>query len=163
MDQRRRSFLLLTGIAVSAVAVLNACGPKPIPRPGRPHDFVRLKIGEHAVVAEVACDDASRRLGLMNRESLADGKGMLFIFPGLERRGFWMRNTYIPLSIAFIADDGTILQIEHMKPKDETSTRSKDKVRYALEVPKGWFERSGIAVGARVESLAETVERFRVK
>jgi uncharacterized membrane protein (UPF0127 family) len=83
----------------------------------------------------------------MYRKNLGDGKGMLFIFDRDEILSFWMKNTRIPLSIAFIAKDGRILEIRNMQPQDETPVRSSRSARYALEVPQGWFSRAGIAPG----------------
>ena len=130
-------------------------------RVGRPYDVLRFEIGEASLDVEVASDDPSRQLGLMNRESLPETRGMLFIFRTLREQRFWMKNTLIPLSIAFISDEGKILQIEDMEPKDLSGTRSKHKVRYALEVNKGWFERHGIALGARIKDFREKVRIFK--
>jgi len=129
-------------------------------RVGRPYDELRLEIGETSLAVEVASDNPSRKLGLMNRPSLPESRGMLFMFPAVRAQRFWMRNTLIPLSIAFISDEGKILKIEHMKPKDLSSTRSKDKVRYALEVNKGWFERHGIVPGAEIKDFEEKVRNY---
>ncbi|MDR2019970.1 MAG: DUF192 domain-containing protein [Treponema sp.] len=100
--------------------------------------------------AEIAVTAEEQAAGLMNRRSLPDGKGMLFVYARDERMSFWMKNTLIPLSIAFIAYDGRILEIRDMKPRDLTPVRSARSVRYALEVPQGWFDRAGIAVGDRL-------------
>jgi uncharacterized membrane protein (UPF0127 family) len=102
------------------------------------------------VSAEIAATAAEQTQGLMNRKSLPDGKGMLFVYTRDELMSFWMKNTLIPLSIAFIAYDGRILEIRDMKPRDLTPVRSTRYVRYALEVPQGWFDRTGIAVGDRL-------------
>jgi uncharacterized membrane protein (UPF0127 family) len=147
---------------VCLVIVLSgASGCSEGPRRGLPGDRIELKIKAVELVAEIACDDLSRRQGLMRRESLPENRGMLFLFPQGRRQGFWMRNTLIPLSIAFIDDDGTILQIEHMKPHDEGSTVSINRVRYALEMNRDWFSRKGIAVGDRIENLNEKLRPFR--
>ena len=130
-------------------------------RVGRPYDELRLEMGEASLIVEVASDDSSRKLGLMNRRSLPESRGMLFMFRTVTEQRFWMKNTLIPLSIAFISDEGKILQIEHMKPKDLSGTESKHKVRYALEVNKGWFERHGIVPGARIKDFGEKVRIFR--
>ena len=138
-------------------------------RVGRPYDELSFEIGEASLTVEVASDDYSRKLGLMNREreSLPESRGMIFMFPVVTEQGFWMKNTLIPLSIAFISDEGEILQIEHMKPKDLSSTKSKHKVRYALEVNKGWFERHGIKAangaipGDRIKDFGEKVGIYR--
>ncbi|MDR1447081.1 MAG: DUF192 domain-containing protein [Treponema sp.] len=100
-----------------------------------------------AVSAEKAETGEERARGLMYRRSLDDGKGMLFIFEEDEILSFWMKNTLIPLSIAFIAADGRILEIHDMEPEDLSTIRSGYPCRYALEVPRGWFRRAGIAPG----------------
>jgi uncharacterized membrane protein (UPF0127 family) len=99
------------------------------------------------VSAETAETNAERARGLMYRRSLDDGKGMLFIFEEDEILSFWMKNTFIPLSIAFIAADGRIVEIHDMEPEDLSTIRSGRPCRYALEVPQGWFRRAGIVPG----------------
>ena len=99
------------------------------------------------VKAELAVTPEERAQGLMNRDSLPDGEGMLFIFEKDEILSFWMRNTFIPLSIAYITYDGRIVDIKDMYPLDESSVLSSRSVRYALEVPQGWFSRTGVQLG----------------
>jgi uncharacterized membrane protein (UPF0127 family) len=99
---------------------------------------------------EIARADGERQQGLMYRESLADGRGMLFVFDRDQILSFWMKNTLIPLSIAYIRSDGSIVEIKDMLPRDETLVRSSRGVRYALEVPRGWFGRAGIKAGDRL-------------
>jgi uncharacterized membrane protein (UPF0127 family) len=100
-----------------------------------------------AVLAEIARTGTERETGLMFRESLADGEGMLFVFERDEMLSFWMKNTLIPLSIAYISYNGRILEIHDMKPRDLSPVRSSRSARYALEVPRGWFERAGVKPG----------------
>ena len=99
------------------------------------------------VKAEIAQTQEERNQGLMYRKKLPDGEGMLFIFERDEVLSFWMKNTLIPLSIAFIASDGRIIDIKDMYPHDENCVFSSRSVRYALEVPQGWFSRAGIQSG----------------
>ena len=99
------------------------------------------------VKAEIARTHEERANGLMFRERLPDGEGMLFIFENDQIMSFWMRNTFIPLSIAFIASDGIIIDIKDMYPHDESPVTSSRSVRYALEVPQGWFLRVGVQTG----------------
>jgi uncharacterized membrane protein (UPF0127 family) len=99
------------------------------------------------VKAEIAQTQEERNQGLMYRKKLPDGEGMLFVFERDEVLSFWMKNTLLPLSIAFIASDGRIIDIKDMYPHDENSVFSSRSVRYALEVPQGWFSRSGIQNG----------------
>ena len=120
---------------------------------GRHLATVDLRIGGRYVRAEVARTPAERERGLMFRRTLGESAGMLFVFPDSDFRHFYMKNTEIPLSIAFIASDGRITQIEDMKPFDLTLTNSREAVPYALEMPLGWFRASGVGVGEFVEGL----------
>jgi uncharacterized membrane protein (UPF0127 family) len=103
------------------------------------------------VKAEIAVTQEDRRNGLMYRKSIHDGEGMLFVFDKDDVQSFWMKNTYIPLSIAFIAYNGRIVDIKDMYPHDTNSVRSSRSVRYALETPQGWFLRAGIKEGDTVK------------
>jgi len=102
------------------------------------------------ISVEIARTNDERALGLMFRKNLPDGQGMLFVFDRDQQLSFWMKNTVIPLSIAFIASDGLIIEIKDMQPNDLNSVRSSRSVRYALEVPQGWFNRVNVTVGDRV-------------
>ena len=106
---------------------------------------------EVEVEVEIADDKAEQRRGLMERTELAENAGMLFVFDREEPRSFWMRNTLIPLSIAYIASDGRIVDIQDMQPLDETSHPSAEPAQYALEVNQGFFAERGIEVGNVVE------------
>jgi uncharacterized membrane protein (UPF0127 family) len=99
------------------------------------------------VLAEIARTEEQRRRGLMGRKSLADGEGMFFVFETDRILSFWMKDTLIPLSIAFIAWDGRILEIRDMEARSLQTVRSARSARYALEVPQGWFARMGIGAG----------------
>jgi uncharacterized membrane protein (UPF0127 family) len=114
--------------------------------------MVALQAGIHLVKAEVADDERKRAIGLMFRESLAPNHGMLFVFREKAGHCFWMRNTLIPLSIAFLDDDGTIVNIEDMAPRSEDSHCPKRPVRFALEMEQGWFGKRGLAAGAKLAS-----------
>ncbi len=108
--------------------------------------------GERSEVeVEIADDQAEQRRGLMERTELGEDAGMLFVFDREEPRSFWMRNTLIPLSIAYIASDGRIVDIQNMQPLDETSHPSAAPAQYALEVNQGFFAERGIEVGNEVE------------
>jgi len=109
------------------------------------------KEGKVIVKAEIAATDAQRQQGLMYRKTLKDGEGMLFVFQGDQILSFWMKNTLVPLSIAYIAYDGRILEIYDMQPGNLDPVRSSRSVRYALEVPQGWFGRAGLGIGDRLE------------
>jgi hypothetical protein len=114
---------------------------------------VELSIKGHRIVAEVAATVHARTIGLMNRFSLQPDHGMLFVFDEPQPQAFWMKNTYIPLSIAFIDAGGRIVNIEDMAPQTETMHPSRGPVLYALEMKKGWFAQRGIEIGARVEGV----------
>ena len=115
---------------------------------------VRLNAGVHLITAEVAADDPMRQRGLMFRQTLAANHGMLFVFEGKDVRCMWMRNTLIPLSVAFIDDDGRIVNIEDMKPKTEDSHCARAPVRYALEMTEGWFAQRGLKPGAVIGGIS---------
>ncbi len=112
-----------------------------------------LKAGGVTLIAEVAVSPIDRSRGLSGRTSLQDGEGMLFVMPNVDRHTFWMRNTTIPLSIAFLDDSGTIVSIKDLEPLSEEHVGPDVPARMALEVPQGWFGRRGVNVGD-VVSLA---------
>ena len=107
----------------------------------------RAGAGTVEITAEIAVSDTERSQGLMFRKKLPDGEGMLFVFDRDQQMSFWMKNTLIPLSIAFIASDGRITEIKDMQPQDLNPVRSSRSVRYALEAPQGWFDRVMIQAG----------------
>jgi len=109
------------------------------------------------LTVEIAQTDEERALGLMFRKKLPDGHGMLFVFDRDQQLSFWMKNTTIPLSIAFITADGRINEIKDMAPNDINSVKSSRSVRYALEVPQGWFDRVNIKPGALVNADVSAV------
>jgi uncharacterized membrane protein (UPF0127 family) len=112
-----------------------------------------LTVGDHKVTAEVVVTPEQRAVGLMNRFSLKPDHGMLFVFERPEPLSFWMKNTFIPLSIAFIGADGRIVNIEDMKPQTEDTHWSKGAALYALEMRKGWFAEKGIGPGVVVRGI----------
>jgi len=99
------------------------------------------------ISVEIARTEEEKALGLMHRKKLPDGKGMIFMYDRDQQMSFWMKNTVIPLSIAFIAADGRITEIKDMQPLDLNAVKSTRLVRYALETPQGWFDRAGIQTG----------------
>ena len=114
---------------------------------------VELTAGFYRVDAEVAADDASRMQGLMNRHSMPVNHGMLFVFARAARHCMWMRNTYLPLSVAFLDDQGRILNIEKMQPQSEDNHCAADAARYALEMNADWFSSKGIKPGMRIGGI----------
>jgi uncharacterized membrane protein (UPF0127 family) len=115
---------------------------------------VELKIGNTSLFAEVADTPETSANGLMFRDSLPENRGMLFVFEKPKTVSFWMRNTKIPLSIAYLDSTGKILEIGSLKPLDETpvASRSSD-ILFALEVNNGWFAHHGISTGAKVSGI----------
>lgn len=106
-----------------------------------------IDVDGHELSVELAITQEEQMTGLMNRDTLGSDGGMLFIFPQEKILSFWMKNTAIPLSIAFIKVDGRIVQIASMKPYSLDSQISHEKVKYALEMNDGWFEKHGVEVG----------------
>lgn len=130
--------------------MLLACGPK-LPT-------VTLDVSGHRVVAEVADSQEERALGLMNRDSLGADSGMIFAYPDTRVREFWMKDTRIPLSIAYLDKTGKIVKIADMHPFDESRTSSIYPARYALEVNAGWFAEHGVEKGAMVGGIPQDLK-----
>lgn len=135
---------VLVGFALLATTAVSAQQQLPV---------VELSAGMHRIEAEVAHTDQSRRIGLMNREAMAEQRGMVFVFTQDARHCMWMRNTLIPLSVAFLDDEGRILNIEDMAPLTEDSHCAAGPARFALEMNQGWFKQRGIAEGARIRGI----------
>ncbi len=114
---------------------------------------VALTINGQKIAAEVATTPEQRATGLMHRFSLRPDHGMLFVFERAEPQAFWMKNTFIPLSIAFIGPDGRIVNVDDMAPQDERLHWSKAPALYALEMRKGWFAERGIKAGDAVVGM----------
>jgi uncharacterized protein len=115
---------------------------------------VKLSVAGKTVTAEVADDARERSVGLMFRERLAPNAGMLFVMPKPERASFWMKNTTLPLSVAYINPAGVILEIHDLQPLDEKPVPSAfPNIAYALEMEQGWFNENGILAGDRVQGL----------
>ncbi len=141
-----RTLLRIAVLAAFAVAGAAAAAPAELPT-------TPLTIGAHKLTAEVATTPEQRAQGLMHRFSLKPDHGMLFVFERAEPQGFWMRNTYIPLSIAFIDADGRIVNVDDMQPQTDDTHWSKGPALYALEMKKGWFAERGIGPGATVSGI----------
>ena len=146
---RRFSFLLaplagtiLTFATLSAIAQQN---PK--------FQVITLNAGIHVIKAEVASTNAERQQGLMFREKMAPNEGMVFVFDGPAEVCMWMKNTLLPLSVAFIDESGKIINIEDMKPQTTDSHCGKKLVRYALEMNQGWFKQKNIKPGTSIDGL----------
>ena len=116
-------------------------------------ETVTLQVGSERFSVEVAETPGERAKGLMNRERLGENEGMLFVFPHDQKVSFWMKNTTIPLSVAYISADGTIREIHELVPLREIPVLSKYSVRFALELPRGAFERAGSSPGEKILGL----------
>jgi uncharacterized protein len=114
----------------------------------------QLSAGMHLIRAEVAADMSSRSQGLMHRKALAPNAGMLFVFDEAAPHCMWMKNTYIPLSVAFIDAQGVIINIADMTPHSEQSHCATRPAVYALEMTQGWFAQRGIKAGAKLGGLS---------
>jgi uncharacterized protein len=114
---------------------------------------VSLTAGMHVIRAEVAATEAERQQGLMYRERMGSNEGMVFMFGAPASVCMWMKNTYIPLSVAFIDEHGQIINIEDMLPQTTDSHCAKKPVHYALEMNQGWFRQKNIKPGSKIEGL----------
>ncbi len=135
--------ILAAALGALACAALAQPAPQHLPA-------IQLNAGIRLIHAEVAATPAQRELGLMFRRDLDTNDGMLFVFEEPSPQCFWMKNTPTPLSIAFIADDGTIVNLADMAPETVQSHCSARPVRYALEMNQGWFARNGIKAGSKI-------------
>ena len=151
-------------IAISVALVLAACGSddggtgstSPTDPPGLTRITFVNKDGINVdLLVEVADDGAERAKGLMLRESLPEDQGMLFVFEDESEHGFWMKDTLIPLSIAFVEGEGKVIDIQDMEPRDETIHKADEPYLYAVEANRGWFVRNGIGPRSQVR-LART-------
>jgi len=115
--------------------------------------IISINAGMHVIKAEVASTEVQRQQGLMFRKSMGTNEGMLFIFPVPANVCMWMRNTLLPLSVAFIDEGGKIINIEDMEPQTTTSHCAKKMVRYALEMNQGWFRQKNIKAGNEIAGL----------
>ena len=132
----------LCGLVLSAAAMAQSSLP-----------VLELSAGMYRIEAEVAANDQHRQVGLMNRKTMPAQRGMLFVFPQERTHCMWMRNTLIPLSVAFIDADGYIINIENMQPQTEDNHCAKVPARYALEMNEGWFAQRGIRPGFRLQGI----------
>jgi len=130
---------------VSAGEAPRAAGPAELPMPGT----AWVIFGSDTVRAEVADTPEARERGLMHRTELPDGEGMLFVYSSMATRSFWMRNTFIPLDIAFLDDRQVIVDIRQMEPETDTLHESAAPAMFALEVPQGWYAARNIRVGTQ--------------
>lgn len=155
------SVYCLKGILVGVAILSLTCGEKQEESPHleryslrkitKPLRKIPIRVGDFSITAEVCDTPQSRQQGLMSRAYLPENEGMLFVFEIEGHHSFWMKNTSIPLSIAFIVGKGEIVQIEDMQPQDLTLHTSAYPVLYALEMNQGWFRKNSIEVGDKVK------------
>lgn len=111
---------------------------------------VTLSAGMHLINAQVAATPQQRAVGLMFRKEMPPNEGMLFVFEQAAEQCFWMKNTLLPLTAAFVADDGTIVNLADMQPQSLVSHCSSKPVRFVLEMNQGWFDKRGLKAGSRL-------------
>ena len=146
MHQNTRMKQRLSAIFLSlaaSVALAQGAPQLDLPR-------TKLSAGMYLIDTQVASTATQRATGLMFRTSMPPGEGMLFMFDTPAEQCFWMKNTLLPLTAAFVADDGTIVNLVDMKPQSTDSHCSQKPVRYVLEMNQGWFEKKGIKAGAKL-------------
>ena len=139
-------FLPSIALALAALAPLAA----PAQEPQMDLQRVQLSVGMHRIDAQVALTPEQRATGLMWRKQMPQHEGMLFVFEQPSVQCFWMKNTLLPLAIAFVADDGSVVNVAEMKPQTLDSHCSAQPVRYVLEMNKGWFAKKGVKPGTKL-------------
>ena len=140
---RKRSFAAAL-IGAGLFASGSACAQMPV---------TTLSAGIHLIRAEVAFTSESRAQGLMFRRALGPSEGMLFVFPQSDVHCMWMRNTLIPLSVAFLDEQGRIINVEEMLPQTEDNHCAAKQAKYALEMSAGWFKSKGLDAGMRLSGI----------
>ncbi|MDM0045605.1 DUF192 domain-containing protein [Variovorax dokdonensis] len=137
---------LLLAAACAPVAAL----AQPAGEPQKDLQRVHLSAGMYQIEAQVAASPRQREIGLMFRKDMPQQEGMLFVFEQAAVQCFWMKNTLLPLTAAFVADDGRIVNLEDMQPQTTDNHCSTEPVRYVLEMNQGWFARKNIKAGAKL-------------
>ena len=143
--------LLLMGVILSCYLIFSACSALALEFEEKDLSITNLDGKTIPIRVELARSIRELSKGYMGREHIPEGTGMLFIFKRDEKLSFWMKNTPTPLSIAFINSNGEIREIRNMTPFSRESVNSSEPVRYALEVPQGWFERNNIGRGCIIK------------
>ncbi len=147
----RRAALPVAALCLSAL--LGSGAWRPVHAEGRPQlqlPRTELRAGMYRIDAQVAQTFGERQTGLMHREQMPAHEGMLFVFEQPARQCFWMKNTLLPLTAAFVDDDGTIVNLADMQPQSEASHCSAKPVRYVLEMNQGWFAQKNLKPGAKL-------------
>ncbi len=152
LPQLSRVILRTTATLLALGCITSASAQTPAVRK---FPTTQLNIGIHLIKAEVAQTEAEREQGLMFREKMADNEGMLFLFGAPAGVCMWMKNTLIPLSVAFMDEKGVIINIEEMKEQTLDSHCAKRGAVYALEMNKGWFKQKNIKPGTKIDGLPQ--------
>ncbi len=146
--------LLLTAIMLMASPSIFAdTAPQPEGKPQTGLRTIMLKVGSQNVRADVANTEAARQMGLMFRKKMGGLEGMLFVFPEIGYHAMWMRNTLIPLSVAYLNESGTILSIHEMEALSDMPHQSAGPARFALEMNAGWFKSNKVNLGDTIKGL----------
>lgn len=140
---------ILGGCKPSSTATPAVPAPPPIPTAAQPKlPTIKLWIGAQEMTAEMALTGLQEQTGMMFRTNMAENEGMIFVFSEPQQATFWMKNTLLPLSAAYIAPNGTILEIHDLQPKDTNSVvAATDNIQFVLETKQGWFKRNNVGVG----------------
>lgn len=147
-------FLRVVCAGVLAVAAVPVLADSPMP-------LTELSIGMYRIEAEVAATQDHRMVGLMQRRSMPANHGMLFVFTEQQRHCMWMRNTLLPLSVAFLDEQGRILNVEDMQPQTEDNHCAAKPARFALEMNLGWFKQKGLAAGTKINGVERLAAQAR--
>jgi hypothetical protein len=147
-------FLRVVCAGVLAVAAVPVLADSPMP-------LTELSIGMYRIEAEVAATQENRMVGLMQRRSMPANHGMLFVFTEQQRHCMWMRNTLLPLSVAFLDEQGRILNVEDMQPQTEDNHCAAKPARFALEMNLGWFKQKGLAAGTKINGVERLAAQAR--
>jgi uncharacterized membrane protein (UPF0127 family) len=150
LASKMRMASLIAGLVLVSAPLLSQAQGEPQTRLAR----IKLGAGMHLIDTQLAQTPEQRQIGLMWRKDLPQNEGMLFVFEQPSVQCFWMRNTLTALTAAFVEDDGTIVNLEDMKPQSEDSHCSTKPVRFVLEMNQGWFKKRGIQAGFKLTGPA---------
>lgn len=173
----RNGWLIILAVLLTGCGKTNVAGVPPLAAPTNSSNryldhaqprlpTIKLWIGAQEMVTELALTETQIATGMMHRKSIGENEGMLFVFARPHRTSFYMRNTIVPLSAAYIDGEGIIMEIHDFKPLEETPVQaSSDHVQYVLETPQGWFKKNNVAVGTVIRSERGTMQEtfFRNK
>jgi uncharacterized membrane protein (UPF0127 family) len=147
---RHNSSMKIFHYSVALVLTLALVSAEAQDQPQLQLQRIPLSVGIHQIDTQLAVTPDQHATGLMFRKDMPQHEGMLFVFSEPRQQCFWMKNTLLPLTAAFVADDGTIVNLEDMKPQTTESHCSKKPVRFVLEMNQGWFAKKGVKAGARI-------------